>query len=203
MGWLIALAVVVMLAILPLGASVRYDEDGALVLLIAGPIRMKVYPAKKGKPKKEANEQEKKPASGKSSTAANTQPKKGGSLSEFLPLVQLCFDFLGDLRQKLRVNRLEMTLIMAADDPCDLAVNYGRTCAAVGSLLPQLDRLFVIRKKDVQVACDFEAEWSTVLARLDLTITLGRILWLVCVYGIRAVKEYMKITNQRKGGAKL
>ena len=32
MGWLIALGVLVFLAILPLGASVRYDSEGVLVL---------------------------------------------------------------------------------------------------------------------------------------------------------------------------
>ena len=35
MGWLIALGVLVLLALLPLGISARYDASGALVRLIA------------------------------------------------------------------------------------------------------------------------------------------------------------------------
>lgn len=203
MGWLITLAILVLLALLPLGVSVRYDQDGWLVKVITGPMRLTLYPAKKRKPKKQAKPKEEKPAEKNAASASKPQQKQGGSLSEFLPLVQLAVAFLRDFRRKLRINRLEMRLIMAADDPCDLAVNYGRTWAAVGNLIPQLERLFVIKKKDVQVACDFEAEQTTVAARLELTITLGRILALAAVYGVRAVKEIFKIMNQRKGGAQV
>lgn len=203
MGWLIALAILVLLAVLPLGVSVNYDAAGALVKVLAGPVRFQVYPAKKEKPQKKEQEPAKRNAEKKASPNAVGQSKKGGSVSDFLPLVQLCFDFLGDFRRKLRVNRLEMLLILAADDPCDLAINYGRAWAAVGNLLPQLDRLFVIRQKDIQVACDFEAEQTSVYARVDLTITLGRLLKLVAVYGVRIVKEYLNISNQRKGGAQI
>ena len=53
MGWYITLAILVLLAILPLGASVLYDEDGARVRIVAGPLKIQVFPMKK-KPKKEA-----------------------------------------------------------------------------------------------------------------------------------------------------
>ena len=67
--------------------------------------------------------------------------------------------------------------------------------------MPQLERLFVIKKKDVQVACDFTADKTTVFARVDITITLGRLLALVTVYGIKALREWININNLRKGGA--
>ena len=127
--------------------------------------------------------------------------EKGGSLLDFLPLVKTALDFLGDFRRKLRVDDLYLRLILASSDPCDLAVNYGKTWTAVGNLMPQLDRLFVIRKRDVEVQCDFAASDTTVIARVDITITLGRILALVTVYGIRAVKEFLTIRKKRKGGA--
>ena len=90
---------------------------------------------------------------------------------------------------------------MAADDPCDLAVNYGRAWAAVGNLMPRVERLFVIKKRNIEVECDFEATQTTVIARLDLTITLGRIVATVVVYGVKALIEFLKIKNKRKGGA--
>ena len=203
MGWGIALAVIVLLALLPLGVDADYGSGGLTVKVVAGPIRFTVYPLKKRKPKAEEKKEEQPKGQKRSAAASESKPKAGGSLADFLPLVQLCFDFLGDLRRKLRVNRLEMTLIMAADDPCDLAVSYGRAWAAVGNLMPRLERLFVIQKKDIRVACDFEAEQTVLTARLKLTVTLGRILSLAAVYGIRAVKEFVKLTNQRKGGMKL
>lgn len=210
-GWLIAFAIVFGLAILPLGASVKYDAEGPLVKIIAGPIKIKVFPLKKKekKPKKEKNpkiEEKKKEESAPDPKApaekkAEPEKKKGGSILDFLPLVQVALDFLGDFRRKLRLNRLELKLIMAADDPCDLAVNYGRAWAAVGNLFPLLERAFVIKKRDVEVECDFEASETLIVARLDITITLGRIIALVVRYGIRALIEYFKINKSRKGGA--
>ena len=42
---------------------------------------------------------------------------------------------------------------------------------------------------------------TLVIARLDLTITLGRLLGLAIVYGIRALREFLKLQKKRKGGA--
>lgn len=198
MGWLIAAAVITLLAIAPLGVWVRYDLDGLLLKLIAGPVKLTLIPGKK---KEKPQEEEKKPAKTQVTKSAAPKEKKGGSITDFLPLVQLALDLLGDFRRKLRVRRLELLLVMAGDDPCDLAVNYGRAWAAVGNLMPQLERLFVIKKQDVQVACDFTADKTTVFARVDITITLGRLLALVTVYGIKALREWIKINNLRKGGA--
>lgn len=198
MGWLIAAAVITLLAIAPLGVWVRYDLDGLLLKLIAGPVKLTLIPGKK---KEKPQEEEKKPAKTQVTKSAAPKEKKGGSITDFLPLVQLALDLLGDFRRKLRVRRLELLLVMAGDDPCNLAVNYGRAWAAVGNLMPQLERLFVIKKKDVQVACDFTADKTTVFARVDITITLGRLLALVTMYGIKALREWIKINNLRKGGA--
>ena len=44
MGWLIALAVILLLAILPLGVSAAYNASGTKVALIAGPLRICLFP---------------------------------------------------------------------------------------------------------------------------------------------------------------
>lgn len=213
MGWLIALGILFLLAILPLGASVKYDADGPCVRVIAGPVRFTVFPTKKKakKPKKEKKQTQNQPETDKTDASvpvkgeavSESAQKKdaGGSLTDFLPLVQVVLDLLDDFGKKLRIDRLELKLIMAADDPCDLAVNYGRAWAAVGNLFPMLERVFVIKKRNVEVECDFTASETLIVARLDLTITLGRILSLGVRYGIRALREYMQIMKLRKGGA--
>ena len=219
MGWIITLGVLVLLAILPLGASVKYDAEGPLVKLIAGPVKITLFPrAKKPrkdkKPKEATNDQKKKTtvtkaASNTKQSAANTaeseeaptQKKSGGPITDFLPLVKVALELLNDFRRKLRVNRLEVKLVMAGDDPCNLAVNYGRAWAAVGNLMSRLENFLVIKKRDIDVECDFTASKTTIYARLDLTITLGRILAIAVVYGFRAIVELMKIKNKRKGGA--
>ena len=223
MGWWITLGVLILLGLIPLGASAKYNADGAIVRVIIGPIRFTVYPrpkkekkpnpkAEAKKAKKEAKKKAKKEADKKAKAAAkektasekHTRPlveEKGGSWTDFLPLVKVVLQFLNGFRKKLRVNRLDLKLIMAADDPCDLAINYGKAWAAVGNLMPQMERVFVIRKRDVEVECDFTASKTLVIARLDLTITLGRLLGLVLVLAFRALVKYIQILNKRKGGA--
>ena len=198
MGWLIALAVVIGLAVLPLGISAKYDAEGPLLRLIAGPVRITLFPGKKKEKKHKIKKRGDSPKAVCSKTEADE--KKGGSVTDFIPLMKIGWDLLCDIRRKLRVRRLEVKLILAGSDPCDLAINYGRACAALGGLEPQLDRFFVIRKKDIQVECDFVEEKTKIYARADLTITLGRLLVLLARYGWRALRAFIKIKNERKGG---
>lgn len=220
MGWLIALGIITLLAVLPLGVSVKYDEDGVLLKLIIGPVKITLFPRPKKdqKPKKKEKTQEKKeepkpePAQQPAQEATPQTPdkkpeektekkKSGGSVTDFLPLVKTALDMLGAFRRRLRLNVLDLKLIMAADDPCDLAVNYGRAWAAVGNFLPRLEKVFVIKKRNIEVECDFMAAETKIIARLDLTITLGWILATIVVYGVRALIQFLKINKKRKGGA--
>ena len=210
MGFWIAAAVLLALAILPLGIRIRYNEAGFFLKVIVGPIKITVFPRRKKpenrKPREKKPDKEHKLEQPKTSVpeeqqqpdAQPEQQEKGGSLTRFLPLIQLGLEFLGDLRRKLRLDNLYLRLILACDDPCDLAVNYGRTWAAVGNLIPQLERLFVIKKRDIQVECDFTASETRVAAHLDITITLGRLLVLAIYYGIRVLIEFLSM--KRKGG---
>ena len=213
MGWLITLGILVLLAILPLGASVKYDAAGPLIKLIAGPVKITIFPRPKKSQKEKKPKNEKKsrkdPTKAAQKKAKKAEPvkektdekKSGGSLTDFLPLLKVALELLDVFRRKLRVDRLEAKLVMAGDDPCDLAVNYGKAWAAVGNLMPRLEEVLVIKKRDIDVACAFTASETKIYARLDLTITLGRILAIAVVYGFRAVVEFLKIKNSRKGGA--
>lgn len=213
MGALITAGILVLLVVLPLGVRIHYDSQGALVKLIAGPVKITVFPLpkkeKKKKKKIEVKTEEtvqeenlpKPPQPPKPSNATKQKEEKGGSLLDFLPLVNVALDFLGDFRRKLRLNNLELRLILAGDDPCDLAVNYGRAWAAVGNLMPQLEKWFVIKKRNIEVECDFSASETLVIAHLDLTVTLGRLLAAVCRAAVRALIEFLKLKKKRKGGA--
>ena len=212
MGWLVTFGILFLLAVLPLGVRVNYDDRGPVVKVILGPVKFTVYPLpKKEKKKKEPDKkQEVKQAPPEQPLPKRPQPpkqekpkekKQGGSLTDFIPFVKLIFRFLGEFRRKLRVNNLYLRLVLASSDPCDLAVNYGKTWAAVGSLLPALETWFVIKKRDVEVECDFTASETLVVAKIDVTITLGRLLSLLAAYAVRALKEYLNFRNKRKGGA--
>ena len=209
MGVWIAAAIVLILAVLPLGVRVRYNSAGLILRVSAGPLKSTVFPRKK-KPKKQKVKQKKPKEEQNAEPSASEdkppqppeaqpeQKEKGGSIARFLPFIKLGLKFLGDFRRKLRLDNLYVRLILAGDDPCDLAVNYGRIWAAVGNLMPQLERLFVIKKRDIQVECDFTASETCVVAHLDITITLGRLLALALVYGVRVLIEFLSM--KRKGG---
>ena len=195
MGWLVTLFILCLLAVLPLGVQVCYDADGPRVGLIAGPVRIRLYPPGKKKEKKPAKEKtpkKKKEQPPPQSNAPKEKRSLGGTVEAFRPFVKMGLDFLGDLRRKIRIDVLDLSVTMAADDPYDLAVNYGRAWAAAGNLVTVLTRAFVIRKKHIRIACDFEAEKTVIFLRLDITITLGRILALLVRYGIRALKQLRK-----------
>lgn len=203
MGWLIAAGVLVFIAILPVGVSALYNEDGPLVNLLIGPVKILLFPGKKkdSKEKKEKPKKAKKSEKETSSSKKKTK-KKGGSIQDFLPLVDKVLDFLDAFRRKLRVDHLEMKLVLGGGDPCDMAVNYGKAWATLGNLMPLLNRAFVIKKRDLEVECDFLADKTVITARLDLTITVGRVLSLLVVQGIPALREFLKLMKKRKGGAK-
>ena len=199
MGWLIALAIILGLAFLPLGFSAIYQDKQPGVWLILGPVKRKVYP---GRPKEEKPKTlSKKSVSPKTKTKAISS-QKGGSYQDFLPVAKAIIDFLGQFRRKIRVNRLEMKLILAGGDPSDLAVNYGKAWTALGNLMPHLERLFVIKKRDLEVECDFAGSSTLIYVRIDATITLGRTLHLLSLHGVRILKELLKLKKLRKGGAK-
>lgn len=199
MGWLIALGIIVLLAMLPLGVSLRYRQDGLRVWALIGYLKISVYPFRKTEKKKKAD-----PApEPKAKTGAPAEPSTGGgSWRDFLPLVQVLLDFLKDLRRKIRVRNMVLHVTMAGEDPCDLAVNYGRMNIAMAGLLAQLDRFFVIKKQSVLLRCDFDAEETVVSAQLDVTITVARLLALAVRHGIRGAKTFITIKNQRESGAK-
>ncbi len=203
MGWLIPVGLLILLGCMPLGVSVLYQAGGPVVELLTGPIRIPLYPRKKNvkTEKAEADKPVETTTPSEVAQTTDSQEQKGGLFSDFLPLLKVVGEFLMGFRRKLRIKRLEMNLCMAGGDPCDLAINYGRAWAAVGNIMPQLERLFVIQKRDVQVQCDFTQSQTTLYFRADITITLGRLLGLLLRYGWRGLRQYIKITNKRKGGA--
>ena len=202
MGWLIALGVFVLIAMLPVGAQVLYDTDGLRVFVKAGPVHIPIIPAptkeKKDKPRKETKTK----TSSTTATAKSKEKKKGGSIQDFLPVVDKGLDFLSSFRRKLRVTYLELKLVLAGSDPSELAVNYGKGWAILGNFLPLLEQVLVVKRRNLEVECDFLAETTAVLARMDISITVGRLILLLTVNGIPLIVRLLKVLNKRKGGAK-
>lgn len=202
--WMTLLAIFSVLALIgciPVGVDARYHKDGMFLAAKIWFVKLQLLPAKPKKPKK--------PGKAKKSAKKQSEPKKdapaekkanpllSGGLDGLMQLLDLAFDTLGDLRRKLRVNELTLRVtIPGGDDPAKAAMQYGRAWAAVGALTPAMERLFVIKKRDIQPFLDYNETSMQVDARLTLTITIGRSLALALRAGIR----FLKIMNQRKKG---
>lgn len=192
MVWLILLAVLCALPFVPIGIYAVYRENDPGVWLLVGPLRFRLYPKKESKDSTKSK-----------SKSKNKLPDRGGSHREFASVFRAILDFLGQLRKKVRVRDLELKITLAGDDPCNLALNYGRAWAAVGTLSPLLDQMLVIKRRDIAVDCDFEGDKTRVYGKVIATITLGRAIHLIFKHGKKLIKELLELKKLEKGGAQV
>ena len=196
MTLLVIAAVLVLIGCIPVGVDARDGAAGVFLAAKLGPVQLQLLPQKPKKKKKKPAKQppavkpaEKKPAEKKQN------PLLSGGVDGLLQLLGLAFDTLGDLRRKLRVNALMLHVtVPGGDDPAKAAMNYGRAWAAIGALTPAMERLFVIKKRDIQPELNYNETQMKVDAHLVTTITIGRSLALA----LRAGVGFLKILNERK-----
>ena len=198
MTLLVILAALVLIGCIPVGVDARYNADGVFLAAKLGPFRLQLLPQKPKKKPKKRKQQQKQPE--KAPASSEPQEKKSnpllsGGVDGMLQLLDLAFDTLGDLRRKLRVNELTLhVLIGGAENPAKAAMGYGRAWAAIGAITPSLERLFVIKKRDILPALDYTISNTQFDAHLVTTITIGRLLALAVHAGIR----FLKLLNERK-----
>ena len=199
MGWCIGLGILLFLAILPIGVGFNYDSNGPAVYALAGPFHIALNLSKSAS-EKSGKEAPNKKTKATPNDANKASEKRGGSIKDFMPLVRTGLAFLNQFRRKLRVRRLELNVVLGGGDPGDLGIQYGRAWASLGNLWPKLEEIFIIKKRDVEIQCDFEASQTLITACLEVTITVGRLLGLILVYGLRGLKDFMNLQKLQKGG---
>lgn len=150
------------------GGEVDYAAGGLRVRIRLGPLRLTVYPLrmkKKKRPKKEKAPPRPQAWAGKPG---------GGSLALLRELLTLAAEAAGRLRRKLRVDRLDLELVLAAGDPAAAALAFGGTNAALGMILPLLEQNFDIRRRNIRTAVDFERKTPAVTLGAAVTLTIGQ-----------------------------
>ena len=188
------LLVLFLLGQVRVGLRGEYTVSGLKVWARLGVLKLRLLPWRKKKPARE-----KKPLP-KPIQKETEKPKTlpGGALDYARELLPLALEAAGQFRRKLQVDELRLRLVAGSSDPADAALHYGQAWAAVGALMPALDRLFVIKKRDICPILDYNREQMSVDAHLILTITIGRALAL----GLKAGLGFLKLLNDsKKGGA--
>lgn len=208
MGWLIAIGIIILLAILPLGLSVIYNEDGLVIWNVIGPIRYIDDPDKKEDKEEEEDSEKKKdpedPSKKKKRRLSLKKIKKklispiGGTVGELLPFLRSDWKFIGDLLRRIYVKRLEINVVIAGSDPADLALDYGKTWALIGNIYALLEQFFLIKKRKLDVQCSSFLKKTLIFLRLDVRISLARVIYLIVRSAVRAVENNK---NNDKGGS--
>lgn len=200
-GWLIALAVVLLLASIPfwpVGLVAVYREGGLEIAIRLGFLRFKLDP--EGSTLKDLIVPVVKKEAEILAATIKAKKEEGGKLSDLLPLLNAIWKLLGDLRRKVRVKRLDMCLTLAGGDPCDLALNYGKAWAAVGNIVSFLENFLTIKKRNVQVNTDFLGDTTRVYLKVFANMTIWRLFSLLMKHGLPLRDEYKKFLNIDEGG---
>ena len=208
---LIILGILILLALIPLGAHVRYDADGPFVALVVGPIKIRLLPKKPKKPKKPKEAKDKKEKKGKKKKPKAPEKKEkrpiGGLIRDFMPFVKLGLELLKCFFRKLRIRILTLHLgLPGADDPASAAINYGRAWSVIGTIMQPIRSATRIKKENVSCSCDFTSGDMRVFAELKAVFLLGDLVVMAVRYGFRALRLYIKMkknqkTYSHKGGA--
>lgn len=197
MGWFIALGILILIILLPVGITAVFDGNDLETKLIIGPFRRKTKPS--GINYLELIDTLY--AEDSSAVGSDGDAETPPILKRFLSQLRSLLMLLREARRVVRVKRLDLKIVLGGDDPCDLALTYGAASAALWNLLAALERLFVIKKRDVQMLCDFDAAQTKIDARIDITLPVYRLVSFLWRYIMRLVKLEMKNQNMQKGGA--
>ncbi len=94
----------------------------------------------------------------------------------------------------ITVDRLVLTIVVAAEDAAETATDYGKVCAGVYPALAVLETVMRVRRTDIAVAPDFLRETGEVRGELRLHIFPLRLVWA----GIRFFAGYLGNTIRRQ-----
>ena len=139
---LIVLAVLCGLLLCSIQIIANYDSTGARVAIRYGLLIWTLYPApenKSGSKKKKTTKEQKK---------EDNAEQKTLEITKVIRILKMALEPLDRLRRQIRINKLDLKLILANDDPCDLAVQYGRVWAVAADLQALLNRVFKVKKQN-------------------------------------------------------
>ena len=192
--FIIVLTCLVLLLLMPCGISACYNSLGFAAKLKIGPFSVNLirdsrgpHKAKKKKAKFESHAE-----------VANNRKKQ-----DFWPIVKLLLTFLSDFRKRLTVKNLQFKMILGGGDPYSISLNDGRYWSVLGNIIPLLESWFTIKKRNLEIECDYLASDTKVDAAIDLRLSVGTLLHVVLRHGVRILIKYYEITKQAKDGAVL
>lgn len=191
---LIILLVLWLISLIRIGGRVSYGESGLIVLLLLGPVKLQLFPAKEESGGKWRPKAKRKKASPPAAEKHKKKPKEGqpGTLSRLMKLLPVMGQACGALKRKIRIDDLELELIWGGSDPAAIALGYGQANAVLGMLWPIFDHNFKVKRHSFRVGLDYERTAPTAEVRAAVTLTVGQIVTLGTRYGVKALVTWVK-----------
>jgi hypothetical protein len=187
--WLLCVlaAILLVLIFLPVGIRVRYQHSELKIWYVIGPVRLLRYP-------EDARRKARKNSSQITIRTVLEEPIKANRvynnlLGDFLAELKTTLELFWHLRPKLRIKKLMLKLTLAGSDPATISMQYGGAWAAVGAIFPILEEGFVLKKREIDVNCDFSGGMTTLDAKLDISIGLGRLILCLVRYSLNTLEK--------------
>ncbi|MBE6954828.1 MAG: DUF2953 domain-containing protein [Ruminococcaceae bacterium] len=192
---LIVLAILVLLAWIPLKCCARYLGSPQVDLRV-GPLRFAIYPSKE-KPKKKPKTEKPTKQPKEQQPAQQKKSFTPDAILQYVPLAQTALNTLGRLCRSIAV-KVKLHVTYGAEDPADAAVRYGQAWAIIGAITPILERTFHIKKRDMQAIFDPEETGFSIETDVQARLFVWQIIAIVVSVGGKILIQFLKI---RKGGA--
>lgn len=179
----IILALLILLLLLPVGVDASFLGGALTVKVKAGPVKLRLIPARKKK-EKPGKEKKKKAKPPKEKKAPEEKKKQKLTRDDIFGIARLGLKALSRLRKSLSIDLLMLHLTAGAEDPYDAVMQYGYVNAGLGALLPLLHRAVKVRKEDIATAVDLNSGKTSVDLRLAATLQIWEILYIALCAGV-------------------
>ena len=187
---LVVLLIFWLISLIRIGGRVRYGEAGLFAFVLAGPLKIQLWPSK---PKEEKPKKKKKPKKEKKPKEEKPKPEgQPGTLSRLMQLLPVVGQACGALKRKIRIDDLKLDLIWGGSDPAAIALGYGQANAALGMLWPVLDNNFKVKRHSFQIGMDYGRTQPAVELEAAVTFTVGQVLALGAHYGVKSLIIWVK-----------
>lgn len=172
-----------------LGGEAEYSSAGLFVKVRAGWFRFPVFPLKREKKKKPPKVKKKNPKPPKSDVLEEPVPKSGGSLALVKQVLPIVCEAAGELKRKIRIDRLYLDLTVATADAAGTAMAYGYANMALGMIWPVLEQNFEVKDPQIHTGVDFAAKSPTVYIIAAFSARLGQLV----SFGLRFGWKFLRI----------
>ncbi len=188
------LLAVFLLGRIRVGGEAEYEETGLLVKARVGFLHFQIFPLKK---KREKTEKKKKPSRKKKESSAEKKKepepppkeKKGGPLELVKRWLPLVCEAAGELKRRIRIDKLYLDLTIASGDAAGTAMAYGYANMALGMLWPVIEQNFEVRDPKLRTGVDFTGRSAAVYIAAVFSARLGQL----CSFGLRFGWKFLRI----------